>query len=223
MRPKLTYANVMATIAVFIALGGASYAALRLPKNSVGPKQLKRNAVRTAKVKNEAITAAKVRKGTLTGAQINLSTLGTVPTAESAESAKTAAVADSLPPAERWHEVGAPGEPQFLNAWVNVGFGSPTAGFYKDRLGIVHLKGAVKAPQSNNESIFKLPRGFRPASGGDFTFLAYCAGGVICEGNAERVDVLGSDYEAVPEYSGNVSAYPANLVSLSGVSFRAES
>jgi hypothetical protein len=34
MRPKLTYANVMATIAVFIALGGASYASLKLPKNS---------------------------------------------------------------------------------------------------------------------------------------------------------------------------------------------
>ena len=45
LRPKLTYANVMATIAVFIALGGASYAATQLPKNSVGSKQLKKNAV----------------------------------------------------------------------------------------------------------------------------------------------------------------------------------
>lgn len=36
IRGKLTYANVMATIAVFIALGGASYAAIKLPKNSVG-------------------------------------------------------------------------------------------------------------------------------------------------------------------------------------------
>jgi hypothetical protein len=45
LRPKLTYANVMATIAVFIALGGASYAATKLPKNSVGSKQIKANAV----------------------------------------------------------------------------------------------------------------------------------------------------------------------------------
>jgi hypothetical protein len=85
MRPKLTYANVMATIAVFMALGGASYAALKLPKNSVGAKQLRRNAVTTAKIKNGAITAAKVRNGTLTGNQINTSTLGTVPNAASAD------------------------------------------------------------------------------------------------------------------------------------------
>lgn len=47
---KLTYANVMATVAVFIALGGASYAAIKLPKNSVGAKQLKRGAVTPAKL-----------------------------------------------------------------------------------------------------------------------------------------------------------------------------
>jgi hypothetical protein len=84
-RPKLSYANVMATIAVFIALGGASYAALKLPKNSVGAKQLKKNAVTTAKIKKEAITAAKVKSGTLTGTQINASTLGKVPAASNAD------------------------------------------------------------------------------------------------------------------------------------------
>jgi hypothetical protein len=49
IRTKLTYANLMATIAVFIALGGASYAAIRLPRNSVGTKQLKKGAVTPAK------------------------------------------------------------------------------------------------------------------------------------------------------------------------------
>jgi hypothetical protein len=51
IRSHISYANVMATVAVFIALGGASYAALKLPKNSVGTKQLKKNAVNGAKVK----------------------------------------------------------------------------------------------------------------------------------------------------------------------------
>ncbi len=51
LRARLTYANVMATIAVFVALGGTSYAALQLPKGSVGTKQLKRNAVTSPKVK----------------------------------------------------------------------------------------------------------------------------------------------------------------------------
>jgi hypothetical protein len=47
---KLTYANVMATIAVFVALGGASYAAARLPKNSIGTRQVKKGAITLAKL-----------------------------------------------------------------------------------------------------------------------------------------------------------------------------
>ncbi len=41
---RLTYANVMATAALFIALGGGAYAAFKVPKNSVGTKQLKNGA-----------------------------------------------------------------------------------------------------------------------------------------------------------------------------------
>lgn len=58
-RPKLSYSNVIATIALFVALGGAAVAA-GLPKNSVGPKQLKRGAVNTAKLKRAAVTAGKL-------------------------------------------------------------------------------------------------------------------------------------------------------------------
>ena len=39
-RPKLSYANVVASIALFVALGGAAVAA-GVPRNSVGPKQLR--------------------------------------------------------------------------------------------------------------------------------------------------------------------------------------
>ncbi len=62
---KLTYANVMATIAAFIALGGTSYAVAQLPKNSVGGAQLKTNAVTGKKVKNGSLTAADFARGTL--------------------------------------------------------------------------------------------------------------------------------------------------------------
>jgi hypothetical protein len=41
----LTYGNVMATTALFISLGGASYAAIVLGPNSVGPRQLRDRAV----------------------------------------------------------------------------------------------------------------------------------------------------------------------------------
>ncbi|HSS37862.1 MAG TPA: hypothetical protein VLT58_03740 [Polyangia bacterium] len=49
-RRHLTYANVAATLALFLALGGAAYAATQLPKNSVGTKQLKAGAVTAAKI-----------------------------------------------------------------------------------------------------------------------------------------------------------------------------
>lgn len=57
--PKLNYANVIATIALFVALGGAAVAA-GLPKNSVGANQLKRGAVSAAKLKRGAVTAGKI-------------------------------------------------------------------------------------------------------------------------------------------------------------------
>jgi hypothetical protein len=61
LRTKLTYANVVATLALFIAIGGASaFAANQLAKNSVGSKQLKKNAVTAAKIKNGAIAPVKL-------------------------------------------------------------------------------------------------------------------------------------------------------------------
>lgn len=47
MRPHLSYANVIATLALFVALGGSSYAALKLPRNSVGSAQIRSGAVQS--------------------------------------------------------------------------------------------------------------------------------------------------------------------------------
>jgi hypothetical protein len=90
IRPHLTYANVMVTMLAFVVLGGVAVAAARLPKGSVGTEQLKRNAVTQAKIKRGAVSGLKVRDGSLTGADIDVSTLGTVPSAGAAGSAKTA-------------------------------------------------------------------------------------------------------------------------------------
>jgi hypothetical protein len=57
----LTYANVIATLCLFLLLGGgAAFAATQLPKNSVGPKQLKKNAVTSSKIKNGSVATSKL-------------------------------------------------------------------------------------------------------------------------------------------------------------------
>jgi hypothetical protein len=63
---RLTYANAMATIAVFIAIGGGAYAA-GLAKDSVKSKQIKNGAVKGADIHDNAITSPKVKDGSLLG------------------------------------------------------------------------------------------------------------------------------------------------------------
>ena len=55
LRSHLSYANVMATIAVFVALGGTSYAVTQLPRNSVGSKQIRKSAVRSADINDRSV------------------------------------------------------------------------------------------------------------------------------------------------------------------------
>ena len=57
--------NAIAWIALFVALGGVSYAAVKLPANSVGTRQLKRNAVTSSRVKNRSLLAVDFRRGQL--------------------------------------------------------------------------------------------------------------------------------------------------------------
>ena len=64
LRPRITYANVMATLAMFIALGGGAYA-VTVPRNSVGSAQLKKNAVNARAVRDRSLGAAELRSGTL--------------------------------------------------------------------------------------------------------------------------------------------------------------
>jgi hypothetical protein len=114
IRSHLSFANVISMIALFVALGGASYAAVTLPKNSVGPKQIKKRAVRgkhinknaisSSKIQNNAINGAKVSDGALTGADLADGSIGTIDLADgSVTSAKVAdgavALADLAPEA----------------------------------------------------------------------------------------------------------------------------
>lgn len=58
-------AMVVACVALAVALGGTSYAATSLPRNSVGTPQLKRNAVTSVKLHKNSVTSVKVKNHSL--------------------------------------------------------------------------------------------------------------------------------------------------------------
>jgi hypothetical protein len=80
-RKHLTYANVMATVAVVLALGvSTSYAAekVKLPKNSVSAKQIKSNAVRADEIQDGAVGAAEIANGAVNGSKLDAATLASL-------------------------------------------------------------------------------------------------------------------------------------------------
>ncbi len=86
----LTYANVVATLALFIAIGGSSYAALSLGSrdvadNSLRSRDIRNNDLRSRDVRNRGLLGRDLKRDSLSGAQIKEGTLGQVPAARSAE------------------------------------------------------------------------------------------------------------------------------------------
>lgn len=85
-RSALTYSNVVATIALFLAIsGGVVYAASTLGRNSVKSKNiathavktrnLAKNAVKKGNLAANAVTTAKVKAGAITGGKVKGGTL----------------------------------------------------------------------------------------------------------------------------------------------------
>lgn len=107
--------------------------------------------------------------------------LPTEPVTEGAQAIRNLAERiEAVLPAEPWHEVGAAGEPGFQWSWVNEGgAGKPTAAFYKDALGIVHLKGSIK-DGTNLQVAWILPAGYWPAQDVRYVSIAF-------DGTAERL------------------------------------
>src|SRR3954466_12277303 len=61
LKDRLTYANLTATLALFIALGGTSYAALKLPRNSVGSSQIRASAVGPSELRSRSVGSSELR------------------------------------------------------------------------------------------------------------------------------------------------------------------
>lgn len=186
----------IALTALFVALGGTSYAMFKVPDNSVGTAQLKDNAVATAKIKNGAVTASKL---TLTGV--------TAPNSKALGGHPASAYLRTGTSGEAWHLVGDAGQPAFQNSWANIENGFALAGFYRDPIGRVHLKGVVGGGTAGTV-VFTLPAAYRPPQNLAFAVAAGIGGPAL-----ENVDV---------DSNGNVLTVGSvnNAVSLDGISFR---
>lgn len=68
IKPQLNYANVMATLAVFLALGGGAYA-VTAGKNTVTSKSIRTGAVKSPDVKNNGLKGIDIDESTLSGIQ----------------------------------------------------------------------------------------------------------------------------------------------------------
>jgi hypothetical protein len=154
LRSRITYANVTATTALFIAIGGVGYAATKLPNNSVGTKQLRKGAVTRPKLARGSVNGSKVGDGSLTGADINSSTLGNVPsatratTADNAGSANSAAHAGSADTATNLGGVGPSG---FLRYGSTIPSGVTITGAF------VSSDRDDTAPRAHGAGSFPLP------------------------------------------------------------------
>lgn len=72
---RFSYANVMSTLAVFLAIAGGAYAAAKINGKTL---------------KNQSVAGKKLKKNTITGKQVKESKLGKVPKAKQADKATTA-------------------------------------------------------------------------------------------------------------------------------------
>jgi hypothetical protein len=70
LKRHLTAANVLSCMALFIALGGTAYAAVKLKPNQVKAVNIARQAVTNAKLKTQAVTSGKIKNGGVVNADL---------------------------------------------------------------------------------------------------------------------------------------------------------
>ena len=74
LRAHASYANAVSTLALFIALGGTSYAVTQLPRNSVGTSQIRTGAVRAGEIKDGAVRSRDITNRGISLRDLSLAT-----------------------------------------------------------------------------------------------------------------------------------------------------
>ncbi len=203
IRQRLTYANVMSSIAVFFVLGGATaFAATKiganeLKANSVLTGKIVKEAVTTSKIKNSAVTNTKIADKAITAAKLDLAGLGTVPNATNAINAQNATNATNAVNAQK---VGGKSVNDLV-MWVSIASNGAvvrsSGGVTSESLGTGAYK--VTFPRAVNTCAYTATSaavdGVAPATGQ--TAVALAAGG----SNAVRVATATSDGTPVNDQS----------------------
>lgn len=95
-RPRLSYANVVSTVALFVALGGTAVAT-----GVIDGKKIKRGSITGKQIKARSVPGGDLRPDSVRGKQIREASLGKVPRSRLADSAQFASRAGSATSADR--------------------------------------------------------------------------------------------------------------------------
>jgi hypothetical protein len=173
-----SFPTVISLIALFVALGGTSYAVIKLPAKSVGTRELKGNAVTSSKIRPRSVARSDLAVSARAGSRGPRGATGPAgPAGPAGASASAAAV-------EPWRAL------TFAGSWTNYGGPYTTGAYRKDPFGKVHLRGLLAKSAGIPASLdvmAVLPPGYRPA----MRYLFGTGGGAPTE-LYSRVDVLPS-------------------------------
>lgn len=207
-------ALVIACIALFVSLSGVSYGLAtgiidtrEIRNNTIRTQDLRNNDIRAIDIRNSTIRSRDVALNTLTGSDIAESKLRQVPSALSADNA-SALAGVGIGGFVRANN--GPFTPLPLSSgWSSIPDSAPPA-FYRDGMGFVHLRGAMRLNGGDSVAVV-LPAEARPAT-------------------VKRVPAYSENNSGRPVLAGvtiepNGDVRPAGesldtLVSLDGITFR---
>ena len=144
-----SFPTVISLIALFVALGGTSYAVIKLPAKSVGNRELKTNAVTSSKIRPRSVARSDLSPSARTGSRGPRGATG--PTGPAGPAASAAV--------EPWRPLA------FVGSWTNYGGNFTTGAYRKDASGKVHLRGLLAKGTGipvGGDVMAILPPGYRP-------------------------------------------------------------